>query len=164
MPIKREQTNVQQTANVEHALLKVRSESGQTIAAHAEIIATKGAAMLGKMGRDIGPLFRVILNQQITDGINTYLFLTLREGWNGPFVTYRCALKGAYETLAAEKKALVPRYYIHESANIKTWFKITSIERMTREEMNRIFVLSSGREIMSVINTSGTFFRVGIRR
>jgi len=37
------------------------------------------------------------------------------------------------------------------------------MERLSREEMNRIFVVSSGREIMSVIKSSATVFCVGVR-
>ncbi len=152
------------TTGGEHVLLKVRSESGQTITAHSDMVAAKGVAMLGKIGQAVGADFRDALNQQIERGIRTYLYLTIREGWNGPYVTYRCLLRGVYETLDAEKKALVPKYYLHEIANIKTWFEIASMERLTREEMNKIFVLSSGREIMSVINSSATIFRVAVQK
>lgn len=146
----------------DHILLKVRSESGQTIAAHADMVAKRGAAMLGKIGRGISTEAGDKLNQQIKLGIKTFLFLTTREGWNGPFVTYRCLLKGVHETLDADKTSLIPWYYAHERLNIKTWFEIVSMERLTLQEMNRIFVLSSGREIMAVVNTSGTIFHVGV--
>jgi hypothetical protein len=152
-----------QIVKSEHVLLKVRSESGQTITAHADMVATKGVALLGKIGRGIGIKLKDSLNQQIESGINTFLFLTIREGWNGPYITYRCVLKQVLETLDAAQKAFVPRYYVHESENIKTWFEIAKVERLTREEMNKIFVLSSGREIMSVLNTSGTVFHVAVR-
>ena len=161
---KKGQGEVQPIASGEHVLLKVRSESGQTITAHADMVAAKGSAMLGKIGQAIGADFRDALNQQVGRGIKTYLFLTIREGWNGPYVTYRCLLRQVYETLDESKKALVPKYYLHESANVKTWFEIASMERLTREEMNRIFVLSSGREIMSVVNSSATVFRVAVQK
>ena len=147
----------------EHVLLKVRSENGQTITAHADMVAVKGAAMLGKMGQPLGPDFRESLNRQIDSGVKTYLFLTIREGWNGPYVTYRCLLRRVHETLEGEKKYLVPTYYLHERGGVKTWFEIVSMERLTREEMNRIFVLSSGREIMSVLNSSATVFHVAVK-
>jgi hypothetical protein len=162
MPIKSKK--LQQTMRDEHVLLKVRSESGQTITAHADMIRAQGAAMLGKLGRPLGTPFMTLLNEQIENGFKTFLFLTLREGWNGPFVTYRCVLKRVHETLEPAKKALVPRYYAHECFHIRVWFEITSIERLTREEMSKIYVQSSGREIMSVVNTSGTVFRVGIKK
>lgn len=146
-----------------HILLKMRSESGQTIQAHADMIAKKGAAVLGKMGEAVGPATSELLNQQIQRGVKTYLFLTIREGWNGPYVTYRCSLRHIYDSLVAGKNTLVPTYYGWDTGNIKTWFEITSIERLTREQMNKLFVVSSGREIMSVVSSSATVYRVAVR-
>ena len=146
-----------------HILLKMRSESGQTIQAHADMIGRKGAALLGKMGEAVGPATCDLLKQQIQSGVKTYLFLTLREGWNGPFVTYRCSLRYIYDSLIAGKNTLVPTYYGWDTGNIKTWFEITSIDRLSREQMNRLFVVSSGREIMSVVSSSATVFRVAVR-
>ena len=145
-----------------HVLLRVRSELGKTIGSHRDMVARKGAAMLGKMGSALGREFEVGLNEQIRQGTRTYLFLTTREGWNGPYVTDRCLLLGVHDTLDETRAALVPRYYAGDARHIKTWFEIGSLERLTRDEMNRIFVLSSGREIMSVIASSATVFRVGV--
>ena len=145
-----------------HCLLRVRSESGQTIEAHAAMIAKEGAAVLGKIGQGVGPAFRGALNAQIERGDKTFLFLTTREGWNGPYVTYRCRLKAIYESLDGAKRALVPKYYAGDNNTIKTWFEISSIERLSRDDMNRIYVLSSSRSIMSVIASSATVFRVGV--
>ncbi len=146
-----------------HILIRVRSEDGRTIKAHADKVKTKGAAFLGKMGPPVGPNYRKTLNQQIEAGIQTYLFLTLREGWNGPYVTYRCSLRHVHHELEDAKRPLVPTYYIAAAPRIGTWFEITSVESLTRDQMNRIFVMSSGREIMSVITSSATMFHVGVR-
>lgn len=146
-----------------HILLRVRSEDGRTIKTHADKVASKGAALLGKMGPPVGPGYRKTLNQQIAAGIQTYLFLTLREGWNGPYVTYRCPLRYVHHELEDSKRALVPSYYIAAAPRIGTWFEITGVESLTRDQMNRIFVMSSGREIMSVITSSATMFHVGVR-
>jgi hypothetical protein len=145
-----------------HVLLRVRSELGQTIAAHKEIIARRGVALLGKMGEPLGRTFKDELNQQIDHGLKTYLFLTTREGWNGPYVTDRCLLGRVYDTLDPMKHPLVPRYYAADIPRIRTWFEIASMDRLSREEMNRLVVLSSGREIMSVIASSATVFRVAM--
>jgi hypothetical protein len=103
------------------------------------------------------------LSAQMAEGLPTYLFLTTREGWNGPYVTYRCELRGIYRTLDDAKRALVPQYYAHNYNDIATWLEISSIDKLSRDDMNRIFVLSSGRSIMSVIQTSAVVFRVGIK-
>jgi len=144
-----------------HVLLRVRSENGQTITSHRDMAVKKGAALLGKMGQPVGPDLVGRLNNQIQLGTKTYLFLTIREGWNGPYVTYRCPLRQVHEKLDPAKRALVPGYYAFESHLVKTWFEIAGVERLDRDEMNRIVVLSSGRTIMSVIASSATVFCVG---
>jgi hypothetical protein len=159
---KEPQVTSQQHGKPFHCLLRVRSEGGQTIEAHAAMIVREGTALLGKVGQAIGPDFRTALNEQIDRGVKTYLFLTTREGWNGPYVTYRCKLQHVHESLEGLKKSLVPKYYVADSGTIKTWFEITSLERLSREEMNEIVVLSSNRPIMSVIASSAAVFRVGV--
>ena len=76
------------------------------------------------------------------------------------YVTSRCPLREIHRKLPAEKLALVPGYYVNEASRIMTWFEIAGIDRLTREEMNKIVVQSSGRSIMSVINSSAVLFRV----
>ena len=146
-----------------HVLIRVRSEDGQTITEHSTMILTKGSAILGKTGQAIGPDFKDALNKQIAKGIKTYLFLTTREGWNGPYVTYQCRLNGVTSLLDKSKLNLVPEYYSWNYKNVTTWFEISSLEKMSKLDMNKIFVISSGRPIMSVINTSAVVFRVGLK-
>ena len=78
--------------------------------------------MLGKFGPPIGPGFREALNQQVAKSIKTYVFLTTREGWGGPYVTDRCPLRQVHKQLEADQRALVPPYYATSAPNIKTWF------------------------------------------
>ncbi len=143
-----------------HVLIRVRSENGLTVEAHSDVIEKHGAALFGKIGQPIGPDFRAELNEQIERGIPTYLFITTREGWNGPYVTYSCLLLSVHDRLDPGQKSLVPSYYLGEASKIKTWFEVRSITRLTREEMNRICVVSSGRSIMAVIKSSAAVFRV----
>lgn len=150
-----------QPAALQHILLRVRSEDGQTVRAHRDVIAAKGSAVFGKMGKRFSTEVVEAINSQIAKGIKTYLFLTTREGWNGEYVTYQCKLKHLEEKLSESRADLVPKYYSASGSLINAWFEICSIDRMSRSDMNRIFVLSSGREIMSVIATSAVAFRVG---
>ena len=71
-------------------------------------------------------------------------------------------MMGAYPVLEPSKASLAPSYYSHEIDTINTWFEISSIDKMSKEDMNKLFVLSSGRSIMSVIKSSASVFRVGI--
>lgn len=145
-----------------HVLLRIKSEDGQTINAHRSIIKAKGSAILGKIGQALSPTFIVSLNKQIAQDVETFLFLTTRDGWNGPYVTYQCRLKRVEAQLVESKSDLVPKYYSAEYKNIKTWFEISTMEMMSKAQMDKIFVLSSGRSIMSVIKSSATVFRVAL--
>ena len=160
---KKKQKKTQEDLPPSHVLIRVRSEDGQTITEHRNMMVTRGSAILGKTGQAIGPDFADVLNKQIAKGIKTYLFLTTREGWNGPYVTYQCDLKGVASQIDKSKLDLVPKYYSWNYKNVTTWFEISSLEKMSKEGMNKIFVLSSGRPIMSVINTSAVVFRVGLK-
>jgi hypothetical protein len=82
--------------------------------------ARRGVALLGKMGEPLGQSFKDELNQQIDRGVKTYLFLTTREGWNGPYVTDRCLLRRVYDMLDAAKQPLVPRYYVSLAEDERT--------------------------------------------
>jgi hypothetical protein len=148
----------------EHVLIRVRSEDGQTIKVHGDIISQKGSAILGKIGQSLSAAFIKSLNEQISRNVETYLFLTIREGWNGEYVTYQCLLKNVSAELDKTKIDLVPEYYSVSYKDIKTWFEISAMGRMTRDNMNRIFVFSSDRPIMSVIKSTAAVFRVGLRK
>jgi hypothetical protein len=146
-----------------HVLLRLKSASGETIAAHANMVARKGVAMLGKLGRaGLGDEFKAALNEQIKSGIRTYLFLTTKERWDTPYVTYWCLLKQVHSSLGSDKRTLVPGYYIHEAPNIKTWFEISSIDRLSQAESERIYVMSTGNSIASAIKGLNSVFRVGM--
>lgn len=133
-----------------------------TFTAHREVISAEGRAILGKLGKALGVQFVNILNNQIGQGIPVYLFLTTREGWNGPYVTYQCQLECVHMHLSKSELSLVPTYYAADQADINTWFEISTLTKMSRQEMNRIYALSSGRAIMSVVNSSASVFRVGL--
>ena len=146
-----------------HVLVRVRAEDGLTIQAHERMVARHGVAMFGKFGQPLGPEFRDFLNRQTASGQKTYLFITTRDGWGHEYITYRCPLRQVLDTLDGSNRHLVPGYYIAQAPYIRTWFEIEGIERLSRDEMNRIFVLSSGRSITSAIFSKTGLFRVGIR-
>lgn len=149
----------------EHILIRMKSEDGLTIKEHGDIISRKGSAILGKIGQSLSTTSIKSLNEQISQNIETYLFLTMKEdGWNGEYVTYQCLLKNVSAQLDETKRDLVPTYYSTSYKDIKTWFEISAIGKMTRENMNRIFVVSSGRSIMSVIKSTAAVFRVVLRK
>ena len=162
-PTNKENQKKANTDLPEHVLIRFKSEDGLTISEHRNMIIAKGSAIFGKIGQGLSLDYIALLNKQIARGAPTYLFLTTREGWNGPYVTYECRLKNVQAQLDSTKYDFVPKYYSAEYKNVKTWFEILTFEKMSKLAMNRIFVLSSGRVIMSVISSSATVFRVGLK-
>jgi len=67
-----------------------------------------------------------------------------------------------YMELDKSLLSLVPAYYSHEHSNIKIWFEISSLAKMSRETINRVQVISSGRPISSALNSTTPIFRVKI--
>lgn len=150
---------------IAHVALKVRTDDDRnTIKEHTKVLEKYGSVVLGKMGQRMSDPFLKSLNEQIARDVKTYLFLFLKQGWKSAHITYQCLLHNVYHSLPEDKKIFIPKYYLHKSSVIRTWFEIKSIELMSKENMNNIFVLSSNRSIMSVVNSSATVFRVGIEK
>jgi hypothetical protein len=146
-----------------HVLIRVRSEDGATISEHYRVLQEQGRALIGKVGKALGDGFMEQLNRQIASGTETYLFLTTKNGWRGSiYTTYQCGLEAVHNTLLPGKRDLVPDYYAAEYEGIGTWFEITSMYELERDEMNRIEVVSSGRTIMSVIKSMASVFKVRV--
>jgi hypothetical protein len=150
-----------------HVLVRVVG-GPHTVPGHSEMVSRKGAVLFGKMGRPISKQFRDTLNDQIARGVNTFFFLTTREGEGSAprrLVTHKCKLRHVYNgSLDNAKRRLIPSYYsTFMIDDIRTWFEITSFERATDEEVFNIFTPSTGREIRYALRGTGCVFRVAIR-
>jgi hypothetical protein len=147
-----------------HVLMRVVSAQGHTVSAHKEMVARKGVALFGKMGRPISKNFQDTLNGQIANGEETFFFLITREGVKHEYITHKCRLTHVYAgMLDAAKQSLVPDYYAHDIPNIQTWFEITTFVRLTPDEAAAIYTLSTGEGIMKALKGTGSVFRVGVR-
>lgn len=146
-----------------HIVVRIRSEDGRTISAHRKVIEQHGRVMFAKIGKGLGNSFLEQLNGQTGKGLPTYLFLATHEGWNKPFGMYQCELVHVHTQLNADMEAFVPSYMQQSIQNVSTWFEIRTIARLSREESNRIYVLTSGREITSAIRGTTAVFRVGVK-
>lgn len=148
-----------------HVLLRVWAEPGLTVEAHQMMIARYGVALFGKFGGPLGPSFSDALNHQIANRQKTYLFLVTRSApRRNDYSMYRCPLRQVHSTLEPSKRHLVPGYYIGQAPDIRTWFEIEDMEFLKLDDIKRIFVISSGRDITSAIHSMSAVFRVGIRK
>lgn len=145
-----------------HLLIKVRSEGGKTIADHQRCMRLNGSVIFGKMGSPIGADFIADLRNQLNIDIPTYLFLALKKGWKGGFTLYKARLASVQTELSSESLQLVPEYYRHEHKSIQTWLEIYSLDALPHAESVKVIVLSSGREVLSVLSNSASVFCVGV--
>lgn len=157
------QPTLEPVSNPVHVLIRVRSEDGTTISEHYRVLEDRGRALIGKVGKALGDKFIDELNRQIASGAETHLFLTTKDGWGGAaYTTYQCGLEAVHKALPPGKRDLVPDYYASEYDSIGSWFEVTSMYELSRDQMNSIEVVSSGRSIMSVIKSMASVFRVRV--
>jgi hypothetical protein len=145
---------------VAHLLLKYSPTTADTIGEHAAILQRHGRVMLGKFGTPVSTTVQKWLNTQIQRGTPTLLFLTRRD--NDLYRTHRCRLEAVQPTLSSSDQHLVPRYY--RNATIHTWFRLVDIRELGDAEMKCLYVISSGRPVMSVVTSSSTSFIVAISK
>jgi hypothetical protein len=97
---------------------------------------------------------------QIENKIPTYFFIAVYEGWNQPFSFIKCNLLNVYPTIKDEQLELVPAY-IHPSRNaVNTWFEIDGFSRLATEEVKRLQLATTGREVSSSLRGTTAIFRV----
>lgn len=147
---------------VAHVVLRVKSEEGLTLSAHRRLIEKHGRAMFAKIGKGLSTSFFEQLNSQIKQGIPTYLFLAVYDGWNAPFDISQSELLGIHTEISSDDKIFIPDYVRPLIANVHTWFEIGSIRRVAQSELKRIRLLTTRREISGSLRGATSMFRVVI--
>lgn len=146
----------------EHVLIRVRSEDGKTMMQHSRVLSESGVVMFGKMGSALGRDLIADLSAQIVAGVKTYVIFAVKKGWNGKYHFYKAELVSLSASISAEDLLLVPDYYRADSQKVSAWLKLRSLEGMTHAEATTVYVISSGREALSSLNSSASVFRVCI--
>ena len=143
-----------------HIVLRVRSDDGRTMEEHVQILKKSGRVLFAKIGKGLGAPFFNQLSYQIENKIPTYFFIAVYEGWNQPFSFIKCNLLNVYPTIKDEQLELVPAY-IHPSRNaVNTWFEIDGFSRLATEEVKRLQLATTGREVSSSLRGTTAIFRV----
>ena len=149
--------------NTKHVALRIKSENGITISEHNKVIDQKGSVLFSKLGKPLSDAFVNQLNNQLDKEIPTYLFLATYEGRNVPYGYYQCNLVRVHKKVTQSQISFIPEYIQHLVDDIETYFEISSINRLSHAETNRIYVLSSGREISGAIRGTTSIFKVGVK-
>jgi hypothetical protein len=125
----------------------------ETIKAHQDLIDLHGSVWLGKIGRPLSNANIRSLNQQIADGIPTYLYLTKRVGAGD----YECHSGLMQElTTSSPNKELIPKYY--EENNIpwmvKLWVKFSELKVIKKSELAEFKIASTGKGAVETFQKS----------
>jgi hypothetical protein len=152
----------QDKAAVAHIMIRVRSEDGMTIASHKSVIALHGKVLFAKIGKGLSVGLASILNQQIQAGTATHLFIATFDGWKQPFAIYQCNLGGVYAALDKDLLQFVPNYMKGNVSSVGTWLEISSLQRVSQDEVKRIHIFTSGREVSGSLRGATAMFKVGI--
>jgi hypothetical protein len=155
-------TNAHETQTI-HLLLRIRIEDRHRIADHRAVIKEHGSVLLGKIGRTMSPPLQRRANDQISQGLPTFLFLATREGSTGPYLLFRSALRQVYPNLPLAKRQLIPDYYGPLIEHVTTWFELSSIDPMSSAEMDTLRVFTTGRKVADVLKSSMVSCRVIVR-
>jgi hypothetical protein len=146
-----------------HILVRVRSKEGKTVSTYKQIIEEYGRAMFPKIGKGIGVDFINELNNQIAEGTPTNLFIAVHEGWDVPLRIHQCELINVHSNIEAGHETLIPKDLHRSIASISTWFEIQTLVRKPQEYVDKIYVLSSGREIKEAYRGTTSIFKVGVK-
>ena len=147
---------------VAHVIVRVRSEDGLTITAHRNIINLHGMALFAKIGRGLTPAVVSLINQQIQQDVPTYLFIATFDGWKEPFAIYQCKLNRISTVIAPEQMEFVPTYLHGIASTVGTWFEICGIKRIAKEDIRRIHIFTSDREVSGALRGPAALFKVKI--
>ena len=145
-----------------HALVRVRAEDGMTISAHRSVINSHGKVLFAKIGKGLFPNLIELLNDQIAKSIPTFLFIATYDGWKEPFAIYKCELKSIQLNIVDGNTELIPPYMHGLINTVGTWFEILSIKRVAKEEVKRLLVFTSGREVGGALRGATSMFKVKV--
>ena len=146
-----------------HLLLRFSDsllKSGDTIDAHNQVVKREGAVGFGKMGMTVSQNNIDKLNQQVEEGIPTYVFLV--KGNRRKSTAYRARLSSASKSLPKDEKGMVPEYYLDLDIPkyVKFWVKLTEIYPFEFADLQKLQVASSVLPIQETLyrSSSGHFF------
>jgi len=147
------------TKSPKHLLLRFSDtllKSGDTITAHNQVIQHEGAVWFGKMGSPVSQHNMDILNDQVNQGVITFVYLV--KGNRKKSIAYRARLIIASQTLPVMENHLVPPYYaeLNIPQYVKFWVKLSEIIPIDMVELQKMQVSSSVLPIQETLAKSAS--------
>lgn len=133
---------------------------GNVIDYHQEVINQSGFVWFGKIGSPIGQNHIDEINKQIEENIQSTLFLV--KGNRKKQTFYKAKILRLQKEFPENEKNAIPQYYFDKDLikNMKFWAKITDIQEVMSEDINKIKVIGSVNTIDETLyrSSSGHFF------
>ena len=124
---------------------------GGTIKEHEKIINSRGFVWYGKLGNKISPK---IFNEILSSGPVRILMIkasSTERYW------------ATLEEVSYEEKKEHPSYYGWDTLNMKTWLKITKIEKAPDDILEKCIIPSTGNRLSDIYKRSmGSYFNIEI--
>jgi hypothetical protein len=134
---------------------------GEVTEKHNEVVSKFGYVWFGKFGNTISESRIEMLNQQITKGIPTYIYLVKGNRKKSTF--YQADLLGIARQLPNGEEKCFPEYYAqHDLVKfIKTWFKISQISPIESSALSKLKAVGSIYPIQeTLVRSSSGYFLV----
>ena len=120
------------------------------IAAHQDIAQTQGRVALGKTGR---ALASCTIDRVLTAPAPRLLLITrVRDD----FHAHSAAIHQILTYPQRPTDALIPRYYRHLIADIRTWFLIGPITPVADRDLDAVTLCSNARPLLEVLRSTRT--------
>ena len=131
-------------------------KTGDTISAHNAVVSQAGAVWFGKMGSTIRQEAFDRLNQQVENGISTYIYLV--KGNRRKSTAYRAHLIQAAKIVPEAERGMIPAYYqeLDLIKYMKAWVKLGEIQPISGSELDQLKVASSVLPIHETLKRSST--------
>jgi len=130
-----------------------------TISEHNHVIKREGAVWFGKMGATVAQRHIDVLNNQVQEGVPTFVYLV--KGNRRKSTIYRGSLAVASKSLPKEEKHLIPTYYadLDIPKYVRFWVKLTEIVPIEFSDLQKMQVASSVLPIRETLfkSSSGHF-------
>ena len=111
-----------------------------TIHEHEKLIEEKGVVWYGKFGAKVSENIRIAIL-----GNDPRIILLIHSGTNKRYWLYIEEI--SFSTPPLE---MIPEYYRDIAGTVKTWFKVSRIEKANKDVMSKCIVVSSKNPLSSV--------------
>jgi hypothetical protein len=127
-----------------------------TIEEHNNIVHQYGSVWFGKMGSPVSQGIIDILNNQVSQGISTFIYLV--KGNRRKSTAYRSRLIFATRIFPENEKNLIPTYYsdLKIPQYVNFWVKLDFIDHIEFIDMNKMKVVSSVLPLSETLTKSQT--------